>query len=193
MHIWKSVLLCVPLKVLTHWSRYAAEDAEPAKGIKVEKLEGWKGRKPPVIRCTTTIPASVPRPLWIALMDDLALRQVWDDACAVTHRIATFEGDDLASGRSINHTQTKPVLGGLVSPREFLSFGVELALEGGNTFINVSVPAEHHEYPEYAPTRLPTSALPSRYSFLTCSWAVPIGRVFTGASMPSAARSSFSH
>lgn len=151
MHIWKSVLLCVPLKVLTHWSRYAAEDAEPAKGIKVEKLEGWKGRKPPVIRCTTTIPASVPRPLWIALMDDLALRQVWDDACALTHRVATFEGDELANERSINHTQTKPVLGGLVSPREFLSFGVERALESGNTFINVSVPVEHLDYPECAP------------------------------------------
>eukprot|EP01043_Picozoa_sp_COSAG02_P045721 COSAG02_NODE_4211_length_5625_cov_8.798950_5_plen_233_part_00 len=150
------------LKVLIdNRSRYAAEDAEPAKGIKVEKLEGWNGRKPPVIRCTTTIAASVPRPLWSALMDDLELRQVWDDACAVTHRIATFGGDDLASGRSMNHTQTKPVLGGLVSPREFVSFGVERALAGGNTFINVSVPAEHHDYPEYAPTHLPTT-LPSR-------------------------------
>ena len=88
---------------------HAAEDAEPAKGIKVEKLEGWRGRKPPVIRCTTTIPASVPRELWPALMDVLALRQVWDDACALTHRVASFEADALASGRSINRTQTKPV------------------------------------------------------------------------------------
>ena len=33
----------------------SAEDAEPAKGIKVERLDGYKGRAPGMIRCTTNL------------------------------------------------------------------------------------------------------------------------------------------
>ena len=56
----------------------AAEDAEPAKGIKVERLDGYKGRAPGMIRCTTNLPGSVPPRSVSNLMTNLALRSVWD-------------------------------------------------------------------------------------------------------------------
>ena len=116
--------------------------------------EGWRGRKPTVIRCTTTVPSNAardlmdPRTVLACVMDDLALRQVWDDACALTGRVQSCGPDDLADARNLNRTQTKPALGGLVSPRDFISVGIDRALESGNTFLSVSQPCEHSDFAE---------------------------------------------
>ena len=107
------------------WRLVSDVQGEPAKGIKVEKLYGWRERKPAVLRCTTTMPSSVPPALVPQLMSNLALRVIWDKNIARTDQVVDIgpEGEGGADSRSINYSATKSALGGLVSPRDFVSYG----------------------------------------------------------------------
>ena len=136
----------------TGWKEISAVQAEPAKGIRVERLDGWRGRKPAVLRCTTSAPGCIDPQNVSKLFDQLALREKWDENIAVTERVEQLGADGLAGDRYINRTQTKSALGGLVSPRDFLSYGIERAISadeaaGCQYYFLVSQPCRHPSYP----------------------------------------------
>ena len=132
------------------WTVLAEADKEPAKGIKVERLDNWRDRKPGMLRCTTLLPGTVPPRCIAQLMDDLALRSVWDDHIRVAEVIEHIGADELAWSRKINRSGTKAALGGLVSPRDFLSYGIDASAgEGDQTaFFSVSQPTLRDDCPE---------------------------------------------
>ena len=144
------------------WELYSAEGDEPAKGIKIEKARGWRGRKPVVLRMTTTLPASVVPKLVDHLqgVPDIRLREAWDINFAAGAVLQDFPSDELCDGRDIVYNATKRALGGLVSPRDFITLRVHKQLADGSYFCV----ARACEHPSKPPTKEPVRAQTQYFS-----------------------------
>jgi hypothetical protein len=133
------------------WKVIAEQDGEPAKGIKVERLDGYKGRAPGMIRCTTALPGSVPPRSVSNLMTNLELRSAWDPHAKIATAAQQFGADAEFKVRDawISHTGTKSALGGLVSPRDFINYAIDCSVgEGRETvYCSVSQSIEHPDHP----------------------------------------------
>jgi hypothetical protein len=129
------------------WVLHSAEAEGPWKGVRVEKLRGYKRRRSTVLRLTTRMPATVQPHLVRPLNINLGLRRKWDANIGEVAMLQDFGADALCERRQIVVNVTVPALGGMISPREFVTQIVSTGTTAAGSHFDVSRACEHKARP----------------------------------------------
>jgi hypothetical protein len=151
---------------LSCWKDYAAgfdpmgDERPGVKRLKQEKvrcvsdvrlLAVWRGRRPPLIRITAEMELPLSDPLVICrLLQEWELRSKWDDNIAFVSTLEHWPQESWGGKGEVHHTGTKPVMAGLISPRDFLTYQFKWRSKGLNVACARQFPGSCHPH---APAR----------------------------------------
>jgi len=87
----------------------------------IEMLQNWRGRGQPLVRISFRLRLGDNPGSFFDMMDDPEKRKAWDVNLDTMKHKMPVEMEHLGGEARVTHVTTKPSLGGMVSPREFVT------------------------------------------------------------------------
>ena len=90
----------------------------------IQRIDKWMGRKPPLIKFVAKMQIGEDPLSVLRLLNDFAIRKQWDPNCAFLRVVSKWEGEAWGGDCAVTTMGTNPALGGVISPRDFVSCGI---------------------------------------------------------------------